>query len=52
MAKISDLKGFVCPSPTGALEEHTNLEVREPLGAYYFENGYTITGGKVLHNWV
>jgi acetoacetate decarboxylase len=35
-----------------ALEEHTNLVVREELGAYYFENGYTITGGKVLHSWV
>lgn len=37
------------PSP---LEEHTNLEVREVLGGYYFENGCTITGGKVLHRWV
>jgi len=37
------------PSP---LEEHTNLAVREVLGGYYFENGATITGGKVLHSWV
>jgi acetoacetate decarboxylase len=34
------------------LEEHTNFEVREMLGGYYFDNGATITGGKVLHSWV
>jgi acetoacetate decarboxylase len=34
------------------LEEHTNLEVREIIGGTYFENGCTITGGKVLHSWV
>lgn len=34
------------------LEEHTNLEVREVLDGYYFENGATITGGKVIHSWV
>ncbi len=35
-----------------ALEEHTNLAVREILGGWYFENGCTITGGEVLHSWV
>ena len=34
------------------LEEHTNLKVVNVTGGYYFENGCTIVGGKVLHNWV
>ena len=34
------------------LEEHTNLEVINVTGGYYFENGCTIVGGKVLYNWV
>ena len=34
------------------LEEHTDLEVHEVVGAFYFENGATITGGTVLHDWV
>lgn len=34
------------------LEEHTNLEIREVLDGYYFENGATITGGKVIYSWV
>ena len=34
------------------LEEHTNLEVVEVLDGYYFENGATITGGKVIYSWV
>ena len=35
-----------------SLEEHTDLAVREVIGACYFENGCTITGGTVLHSWV
>ena len=34
------------------LEEHTDLVVREVVGACYFENGATITGGTVLHDWL
>ncbi|MEQ8369332.1 MAG: acetoacetate decarboxylase family protein [Alphaproteobacteria bacterium] len=34
-----------------ALEEHTDLEVREVLGGCYLENGFTVTNGKVLHRW-
>jgi acetoacetate decarboxylase len=34
------------------LEEHTDLVVREVLGACYFENGATVTGGTVLHSWL
>ena len=34
------------------LEEHTNLEIREILDGYYFENGCTITGGKIVYSWV
>ncbi len=35
-----------------SLEEHTDLIVREVVGACYFENGATITGGTVLHDWL
>lgn len=34
------------------LEEFTRLTVKEVIGAYYFENGCTITGGEILHSWV
>jgi hypothetical protein len=34
------------------LEEFTRLKIKEIKGAYYFENGCTITGGEVLHSWV
>jgi acetoacetate decarboxylase len=34
------------------LEEHTNLKIREILDGCYFENGCTITGGKVIYSWV
>lgn len=33
-------------------EEYTLLEPEEVLGAYYYTNGCTITGGKVLYSWV
>ncbi len=42
-----DLKMF-----ESELEEFTVLKPKEVLGAYYFENGCTITGGEVLHSWV
>lgn len=34
------------------IEEFTRLKPIEVLGAYYFENGCTITGGEILHRWV
>lgn len=34
------------------LEEFTRLIPKEVIGAYYYTNGCTITGGEVLHNWV
>jgi acetoacetate decarboxylase len=34
------------------IEEYSNLEVKDVVGAYYFENGVSITGGEVLHSWV
>lgn len=34
------------------LEEYTRLEPKEVLGAYYYTNGCTITGGEVLYSWV
>jgi hypothetical protein len=34
------------------LEEYTKLAPKEVLGAYYYTNGCTITGGEVLHSWV
>jgi len=37
------------PSP---LEEYTRLEPKEVVGAYYYTNGCTITGGEVLYSWV
>jgi len=33
-------------------EEYTKLAPEEVLAAYYYTNGCTITGGKVLHSWV
>jgi acetoacetate decarboxylase len=34
------------------IEEYSNLEVKDVVGAYYFDNGVSITGGEVLHSWV
>ncbi len=34
------------------IEEHTRLVPKEIVGAYYYTNGCTITGGEVLHSWV
>lgn len=34
------------------LEEFTRLVPKEVIGAFYYTNGCTITGGEVLHNWV
>jgi len=37
---------------SASFEEYIKLAPREIVGAYYYTNGCTITGGKVLHNWV
>ncbi len=34
------------------IEEYSLLAPEEVLGAYYYTNGCTITGGEVLHSWV
>lgn len=34
------------------VEEYTRLIPKEVIGAYYYTNGCTITGGEVLYNWV
>ncbi|MGI6448858.1 MAG: acetoacetate decarboxylase family protein [Desulfitobacteriia bacterium] len=34
------------------LEEFTRLVPKEVIGAFYYTNGCTITGGEVLHNWL
>lgn len=34
------------------IEEHSRLVPKEIVGAYYYTNGCTITGGDVLHRWV
>jgi len=34
------------------LEEFTRLVPKEVIGAYYYTNGCTITGGEILHNWL